>query len=129
MAFKWVSKIRGLLPGQQHDGVDDTELAPGDDLLAGTTQVSVQPGKAEPKPEARPQAEPPPWMTMVVNQTPSIMFVIGILLTVCAQLIQVWAFLGFLLVAGAPIVYWLRRIETRVCELIEVTKKKDAQRK
>lgn len=48
---------------------------------------------------------------------PLAMLTIGGLLTVCTHYIQAWAFLGYLLLVGSPIVYCLLRIERRLKEL------------
>lgn len=128
MAFNWVSKIRRLIPVGRTEEDDEVLATSGE--VAAANDGTVKPA-APPTAESAPSAagEPPPWLTMVVDQTPYIMFVVGVLLSACAQLIQVWAFLGFLLIACSPIVFWLRRLEKRLRELTEAVKKKDTLRR
>lgn len=123
MAFKWVSKVRRLLPGSSSPEQDEPE-----EVREAVAELRNSASKP-PAPKEEPSVNhPPPWMTMFIQQIPTSMLVIGLLLSACAQLISVWAFLGFLLVAASPIVYWLRRVEKKLDELIEVTRKRSDRR-
>jgi hypothetical protein len=71
-----------------------------------------------------PAAAPPKFADTVISLTPISVFGAGLLLTLFAERLGNWAVLGFLLVAVSPVLYFLRRIELRIIELIEATKSK-----
>ena len=53
---------------------------------------------------------------------PYIVFGIGLAMTIFAERLHNWAVLGFFLLASAPILFALRRIEDLLRELIEASK-------
>lgn len=66
-------------------------------------------------------AEKPPeptWIDNFVRPAPIAMLVVGGLLTIFTELIGPWAFLGYLLLATAPLVFWLQQIEKRLAEIL-----------
>lgn len=60
---------------------------------------------------------------MIVPGFPLGMLAIGVLLSACTELIGIYAILGYLLIATAPIVYILNRIERRIAKWIEANEK------
>jgi len=108
MAFRWLQRVRNLLPG-------------GNDVSADRELSNVhQPSRVETD-ERAPQTTS--WwelvQQLVLAGIPLGMLCVGLLLTVCAELIGLWALLGFGLLIASPIVYWLYRIEKGLARLIE----------
>jgi len=54
--------------------------------------------------------------------TPYVVLGIGLAMTIFAERLHSWAYLGFLLLASAPILFALRRIEELLKELVETNK-------
>jgi hypothetical protein len=65
------------------------------------------------------QTEKSRWTQIVELGVPALMLVIGLLLTVLAELIGLWGILGFLLLVGSPVVFWLQRVERKLGEVID----------
>ena len=103
MAWKWVRDARNLLPGGKKSPPEEEEK---DDDEA---------------PVAAAPAPPTSWWSLVrqvfFSSIPLGMLIIGALLTAFAELIGLWAVLGYLLLSSAPVVYWLQRIEQRLDRL------------
>lgn len=98
MAFEWASKLKNKF----------VEMA--------SQRGAAKTGAAQPSTYTIDAYAPPPpttpsWRDALVDAWPAFMFVAGLLISACTQLIGVWAILGYLLVATAPIVYLLRKIE------------------
>jgi len=53
---------------------------------------------------------------------PYVVLGIGLAMTIFAERLGSWAFLGFLLLASSPILFALRRIEELLRELIDINK-------
>ena len=53
---------------------------------------------------------------------PYVVLGVGLAMTIFAQALSNWALLGFLLLASAPILFALRRIEDLLRELVELNK-------
>ena len=63
------------------------------------------------------------WQRITESAVPLSMFIAGLLLCALAQLIGVWAILGFLLVTASPIVLWQQRLERHLIDMTEELKK------
>ncbi|MGL4464499.1 MAG: hypothetical protein ACRDD1_17425 [Planctomycetia bacterium] len=99
-------------------------------------QIGKTPATVDVEPEPPPPANLPPpakpnaaqqldaFSTLFRTAVPLSMLLCGALLSGCTELIGPWAALGYALLALAPVVYWLQRIEQRLAELIEVESKK-----
>jgi hypothetical protein len=59
---------------------------------------------------------------------PAAMLTSGALLTAFAELIGVWGLLGFALLAAAPVVFWLQRVERRLVEAVQELKRRNSRR-
>ncbi len=77
---------------------------------------------AAPEPPAAP--ETPNFLATVAKLAPAVLLGIGGTLTLFAAQIGNWAALGFMLLAAAPIVYQLQRLERRLQELVELQKRR-----
>ena len=108
MAFRWVQRVRGLLPGAKGASAD------------GESSDVDEPARADPDEPTQPTTS---WwelvQQLVLAGIPLAMLVVGLLLTACSELIGLWALLGFALLVASPVVYWLYRIERRLAKLIE----------
>ncbi|MFO0945975.1 MAG: hypothetical protein U1D30_08520 [Planctomycetota bacterium] len=103
MAFEWVSKIKKYLPTSK-----STTVADADAYL--------------PPPPSRSESTVPPspfdlWMRTARGGIPVAMLIVGGMLAGFTELIGIWAILGYGLIAAAPIVFFLHRIELRLTEL------------
>ena len=65
------------------------------------------------------QTERNRWAHIIELGLPASMLVIGLLLTVLAQLVELWGILGFVLLAASPVVYWLQRVERKLGEVAD----------
>ena len=75
----------------------------------------------------RPPTTPPPKPTPTLANAlwrlgPYVVLGIGLAMTIFAERLRSWAILGFLLLASAPILFALRRIEELLKELVETNK-------
>jgi hypothetical protein len=72
----------------------------------------------------RPQTSTPPapqaFMDVLVALLPAALLGAGLLMTIFAERLKTWAVLGYLLLAAAPVTYFLHRIERRLAELAEL---------
>lgn len=104
MAFEWVSKIKKYLPASKSTSPADMDVYP-------------------PPPSSRQDASPAPpsqfelWMRTARGGISVAMLAVGGLLAGFTELIGIWAILGYALLASAPIVFFLHRIEQRLMEL------------
>lgn len=108
----WYDKIRAMMPKRTSPS-------------GSVTEIDIDPGIGDSG--VLPQANPDrmqQWSRATLEGLPTGMFILGLLLTICSQLIGLWAMLGYLLLVMAPIVYWLGRIEKRLAELIETNKRR-----
>ena len=64
------------------------------------------------------------FLNTVAGLAPLVLLGVGLALTAFAPLVGNWAVLGFLLLASAPVVYQLRRVERRLKELVELQKRR-----
>jgi hypothetical protein len=68
-------------------------------------------------------AKPAPTLTSALWRLgPYIVFGVGLAMTIFAERLGSWCWLGFMLLATSPILFALRRIEDLLRELIETTK-------
>ena len=74
------------------------------------------------KPLPPPQKPTPTLANALWRLGPYVIFGVGLAMTIFAERLHSWAFLGFLLLASAPILFALRRIEELLKELIESNK-------
>jgi hypothetical protein len=75
----------------------------------------------------RTAAAPKPTLSLVNSLWrlgPFVVLGVGATMTIFAERIWPWSMLGFLLLASAPILFLLRRIEDLLRELIEINKMK-----
>lgn len=97
-------------------------------------------GGAKPLPPPGDEAPPPPPVSRVPEKSvaiakpaptltsalwrlgPYVVLGVGLAMTIFAERLGNWCLLGFLLLASAPILFALRRIEDLLRELIETTK-------
>jgi hypothetical protein len=110
MALDWFEKVQKLLvrtPGAA------TGLAE-----PVTARRDSRAGSESPPPPSPP---PPTWWDTYLDLVPLVMAIVGSLLTIFTEKIGAWALLGYLLLTVAPVVFWLRRIEKRLAELIRRT--------
>jgi hypothetical protein len=112
----WITKLRNKVLGGKSDSIGNGAPPPSEALREQATPAE--------KPAPPPPAATPKFADTLVALTPISVFGVGLLLTVFAERLGNWAVLGFLLVAGSPLLYFLRRIELRIVELIEATKSK-----
>lgn len=91
-----IARLRESLP----ETVDQVRQA------AAATSDPRAPGESAPR-----------WVDSFLQPAPVAMLVVGALLAAFTELIGPWAILGYLLLAVAPILYWLQRIESRLVEL------------
>lgn len=98
---------------------EDAKGPPPEGQRPDSQRPNPSSGKSSPPPQQQqPKAAPPrSAKEMVLRAVPLAMLVIGALLTACAELLEGWYVLGFLLLVAAPIVYWLQRIEARLAKL------------
>jgi hypothetical protein len=104
MAYEWLDKIREYLPANKREGAYE-EIA----TTAGSTQGANGTASAVSQWES--------WMRVARNGIPVAMLIVGGILALFTELIGVWAIFGYVLVAGAPVVYLLLRIEQRLIEV------------
>ena len=109
MPIGWLDRLKEFIPTR-------APAAPPDDsaLLHGP-----------PAPDAPAESAPAriptylKWAASVRLYFPLGMFVIGGMMSACTQLIGTWAFLGYLLLVTAPIVYQLQRVERALDRVYE----------
>lgn len=104
MAFEWVGKLRKYLPAR------------GDFGSATDNGAYGAPPTGDP---TAPPSQLQAWLKVVRGGVPVAMMVVGILLSAFTELVGLWALLGYALLAAAPIVYFLVRVEQRLIELRE----------
>lgn len=101
---KFVEQIRSALPAQRG---------------GGSSAGSKAGAPREPRESRATAPETRTWIESFVRPAPLAMLVVGGILASFTELIGPWAFLGYLLLATAPLVYLLQRIERRLVELLQ----------
>ena len=80
--------------------------------------------------EDAPATEPPEapesanFMTAIARLLPVVLLGVGGTMTLFAAQLGNWALLGFMLLAAAPVVYQLQRVERRLKELLDLQKRR-----
>ena len=69
------------------------------------------------------------WRAIAESGLPIGMLVLGVVLAAFAELIGVWAILGFILIGSAPILLWQQRIERQLIALQEELKRQRAMKR
>lgn len=116
---KFLQTVRQILPRVIEPTPEDIKAGMIDRHLSETEAKLIQETTASEDRRYRRIAE------MFV---PITMLVAGGLLAGFAQLIGSWAFLGFVLIPAAPIVYWLQRVERQLGDIADELKKRPLRR-
>jgi hypothetical protein len=99
-----------------------------DRLFGPTTPTStIDATPVRPVISERGQPPPPPktiptFASALWRFGPYVVLGVGLAMTLFAERLHNWAWLGFMLLASAPILFALRRIEDLLKELVELTK-------
>lgn len=114
---KFLQTVRQILPRVIEPTPE--ELKSGDRQLSDTEAKMIQDTT---------ESEDRRYRQIAETFVPITMLVAGGLLAGFAQLIGSWAFLGFVLIPAAPIVYWLQRVERQLSEIATELKNRPLRR-
>ena len=79
-----------------------------------------RPDELDRPPTATAPAPSPTFIDTLLALVPVALLGAGLLMTVFAERLKTWAVLGYLLLAAAPVTYFLQRIERRLAELADL---------
>ena len=106
----WFDQMRQRILGPRTTVVEPVDEAPG------------QSNYRETAPTTTPVKTPLSLAAALWRLGPYVVLGIGLAMTIFAERLGSWAFLGFLLLASSPILFALRRIEELLRELIDINK-------
>ncbi len=113
----WLNKVRELLPARLKQSIGAIEATDdrAEDDLAPSGTASGPPASES-------------WASIFRRAIPLAMLILGGLIAACTELVGLWAILGYLLLASAPIVYLLQRIEATLMEILKVKQQASRRR-
>lgn len=118
MAPQWLTKVKEFVAGKRDpDPAEPPDGAPG--KTGAVAKTGAVTGAKSPATSAK--IDRPLWRHLL----PMWMLIVGLLFTLCSELLKLWAILGYLLVVAAPIVYWLERIEFVLQQLVANQRRDD----